>query len=159
MTSASEGPGHKELKGTADTKSSQVTANSPSVRRTDSEPAILSLRASSVIYKKRRKKKRRYSSGLKQLQQVERGAIKASGRLARAIDRGLRTYRNREDRSSRKRRDGAIRDGLKNWSRAVGRTLRVASRAPNDFTRRFNSKQFSRQVRDTLRAFSRPLFG
>jgi hypothetical protein len=80
----------------------------------------------------KKKKKRKYSKGLKDLQQLERGVSKAMHRLAGSVDEGLRTWRKATERSARAQRDGAIRDALKNYAKATSRGLRVASWVPLD---------------------------
>jgi len=104
------------------------------------------------------KKKRRTSRGLRDVQNLERGVTRSGETVARAVMRGLKRYDRLRDKSSRRKRDGAIRDALDNWSRAVGRTLRVGSDAPYDFTKEINTKRFSRQLRDTVRMFTLPIF-
>jgi hypothetical protein len=103
-----------------------------------------------------KKRRRKYSRGLKTTQRIERGVTKSTRRIARAISTGLGTYVERRDKSSRKRRDGAIRDGLKNWSKAVGKTMRKASNAPNDLTRAFDTKAVRRSVKFMARAIPLP---
>jgi hypothetical protein len=111
------------------------------------------------VFEVRRKRgKKKYSRGLKDVQRFEDGLTTAAKRLSRAVEKGLRTYRKRRNKSARKRKDGAIRDGLDNLSIGLGRTLRVASDAPYDFTRKVNSKRFSRDLRNTLRFFTLPFF-
>ena len=111
------------------------------------------------VFEVRRKRgKKKYSRGLKDVQRFEDGLTTAAKRLSRAVEKGLRVYRKRRNKSARKRKDGAIRDGLDNLSIGLGRTLRVASDAPYDFTRKVNSKRFSRDLRNTLRFFTLPFF-
>jgi hypothetical protein len=106
----------------------------------------------------KKRKKKKYSRGLKDAQRLEDGLSQASQRLGRSVERGLRTYRKRRNKSARRRKDGAIRDGLENVSIGFGRTLRVASDAPYDVARKINSKSFSRRLRNTIRAFTLPVF-
>ena len=124
--------------------------------RTPAQP----VRTASVgsVYTKKKRKKRRYSRGLKDVQNLERGLTRASKRISRALDRGLSRYIRLRDRSSRRKRDGAIRDVLKNASRALGRGLRAGSNAPYDLIRDINTKRFSRRLRDTVRYLTPPLF-
>jgi hypothetical protein len=104
----------------------------------------------SVVYekgKKRKKKgKRRYSRRLKTTQKLERGVSKAQRRLASAVLRGVDKWRSDRDRSARKRKDGAVRDAVKNAMRAVGKTLSVASKAPSDFVDVAKPKLRTRRV-------------
>lgn len=102
--------------------------------------------------------KKKYSRGLKDIQRLEDGLSQAARRLGRATERGLDTYRTRRNKSARRKKDGPIRDGLENVSIGFGRALRVASDAPYDVARKVNSKKFSRQLRNTIRLFSLPLF-
>jgi hypothetical protein len=170
-TSSSGSQGRGETTGEAGSEV-DATANPPAV---EAAPSQASASASpqramgpyatlvpglvyNIDYKKGKRKKRRYSSGLKEVQKAELGLVKASQRLSRAAERGLRTYRKRRDKSARKRKDGAIRDALENWSRGLGRALRVGSRAPSDFAKEVNTGKFSRQLRDTIRLITPPLF-
>lgn len=103
-----------------------------------------------------KKKKRRSSRGLRTVRNVERGTRRSTKRVSKAVFRGLARFDRLQDKSSRKKRDGAIRDALENWSRAMGKTLRVSSNAPYDFVREVNTKRFSRQLRDLVRVFTIP---
>src|SRR5262245_48557828 len=95
---------------------------------------------SAVIIERKKKKKRKYSRGLGSLQRAERGFAKANARVAQAVASGLSEYYRRDNRSSRKRRDGAIRDGVRNWSEALSKALRRGARAPRDFADAFDSR-------------------
>ncbi|MCP4655186.1 MAG: hypothetical protein GY856_07175, partial [bacterium] len=64
---------------------------------------------------------------------------------------GLTEFRKQSNRSSRRRRDGAILDALDNWSRAVGETVRKSANAPYDFTKMIGSRRIGRQVRAVSR--------
>ena len=113
-----------------------------------------------IVYRigKKKKSNRRYTRGLKQPQKLERGIAKATSRVARALSRGAGDYWDRSQKSSGKKRDGAIRDALENWSRALGKTGRVASRAPNDVIKRVNTKPVSRAIRQAVRLVVPPFF-
>lgn len=104
-----------------------------------------------------KKKKRKYSRGLRTVQDAERGLARASATLGKAVARGLSVYRKRSNKSSRKKRDGAIRDGIENWTRAMSRGMRVASKAPYQFVRRVNRRRVSKQIRDAVRLLTPPL--
>ena len=127
----------------------------------DRPGAVQIILTAPVVYDFRSKKgrrKKKYSRGLKDVQRLEDGLSQASQRLGRAIERGLRTYRRRRNKSARRKKDGPIRDGLENVSIGFGRALRVASDAPYDVARKVNSKRFSRNLRNTVRFFTLPLF-
>jgi hypothetical protein len=111
-----------------------------------------------VIEKKKKKKKRRYTRGMRTMQEFEMGTTRATQRLGKAISKGLSVYRRRRNKSSRKRRDGSIRDVVENVGKAVSRGMRSGSNAPYQFAKAVNSRRFSKQVRDALRMVAPPLF-
>jgi hypothetical protein len=102
------------------------------------------------------KRKRKYSRGLKDAQRWEHGIAKGSRRVGRAVYEGLDLYLERRDRSADKRRDGAIRDALKNWSKAASKTLREAADAPYDVFKAFNTKSVRRTVKFGVRSLALP---
>jgi hypothetical protein len=104
----------------------------------------------------RSERKPKYSRDLKDVQRLERGVAKASRRVGRAVYEGLDLYLERRDRSADKRRDGAIRDALKNWSKGWSKTLREASDAPYDVFKAFNTKAVRRTVKFGVRSFAFP---
>lgn len=105
---------------------------------------------------KKKKKKRKYTRGLRDLQISERKLAKASRRVARAVASGVSTYYERDKRSSRKKRDGAIRDALENWAKGLGKTMRRSSSAPYDIAKAFNTKTIRRNVRTAVRFLAPP---
>jgi len=111
-----------------------------------------------VTYKTKDKKKRRYSKNLKTMQEFERGFARAGDRVADAVAKGMERYRERSKESARKRKDGALVDFVSNLGKAAGKTARIASRAPNDFLKRANSKRVSKQVRDSVKVLMPPIF-
>src|SRR5579864_4202014 len=111
-----------------------------------------------VNRKKKNKKKRRYTRGLRTTQEFEMGATRATQQIGKAVARGLSVYRKRRNKSSRKRRDGALRDIVENVGKAMSRGLRSGSNAPYQFAKAVNSRRFSKQVRDAFRLVAPPLF-
>ncbi len=84
---------------------------------------------------KKKKKKKKYSSRrAKRAAKVQDGQVKGLHRVVRAAEGGIGEWRKQRDKSARKHKDGALRDGLKNRAKAVGKFLRQASRAPADVT-------------------------
>jgi hypothetical protein len=111
-----------------------------------------------IVYRaSKRKGKRKYTNGLKNIQKLERGMAHASERISHGLDRGFSRFRSRTDASSKKKRDGAIVDAARNFGKGAGRTLRTASKAPNDVLKHVNTKWVTRQVRKAMRAL--PLLG
>lgn len=109
-----------------------------------------------VLEKKKKKKKRKYTRGLKGIQRLQRGAARSSWRIGDAVADGLKEFRKRNDRSSRKRRDGALRDTFKNLSRGAGEVLRGSGKAPYDFARRLPNRAIWRQVRPAVQFLAWP---
>ena len=104
-----------------------------------------------ITRKKKKKKKRKYSKGLKDVQRMERRATDASHRLARAVADGLSTYRKERNKSSRKKRDGAVVDFIPNAAEGLSKSMRVASRVPVDVAKAVNTKRVRRQMRAVVR--------
>jgi hypothetical protein len=103
-----------------------------------------------------KKRKRRYSRDLEGMQRWGRAASKASRRVARAVAAGLDTWYDRSERSALARRDGALRDSMKNLSKAVSKTVAEASMAPADLLAPLDSKRGRRVARAVARAFVPP---
>lgn len=101
--------------------------------------------------KKKKKKKPRYARGTKDVQTANRGLMKASARLARAVAVGMTSYFDRSEKSARKRRDGANRDLAKNVTKALSKSIRRASEAPFDIARRLPNVTLNRQFRAGVR--------
>lgn len=104
-----------------------------------------------------KRKKRRYSKGLKEIQQFERSLSKASTRVARAVAKGMETYRKRSATSALKKRDGALRDFSVNFADGLGKTMRVLSGVPSDLAKAVNTPRARKRMRRQLRAASRVL--
>lgn len=109
-----------------------------------------------VLEKKKKRKKRKYTRGLKGIQRFQLGGARASWRIGDAVADGLKEFRKRNDRSSRKRRDGALRDTFKNMSRAAGEVLRGSGKAPYDLARRLPNRAIWRQVRPAVQFLAWP---
>jgi Family of unknown function (DUF6312) len=130
----------------------ESAAAAPSVEAvvTDAPTTGLSLkgrRKPIVVRVKGGRKKRKYSRSLKGLQKSMRNSTKGGNRMAKAITAGLKLYTKRADKSSKKRRDGMIRDLLKNTASGFGKTLRKSSRVPSIFAKSVSGKMVRRRMR------------
>lgn len=96
--------------------------------------------------KKKKGRKKKYSRGLKDVQKVEVGLSRSAERLAEAVADGLGRYRKRRDRSAGKKRDGAVRDAIRNIGRGAEKGLRSASKAPSDLADELSAKRITRLV-------------
>ena len=103
-----------------------------------------------------KKKKRRYSFGLGTVQHLERGVARSLETVSKGVARTFSEYSERSDKSARKKRDGALRDGIENWTKALSKGMRIAGDAPYDFVKQINRGPGSKQVRDTVRLLTPP---
>lgn len=101
-----------------------------------------------IVYEYRKKRgKKRYSKGTKDLQVCERGFSRSLERVADAVAAGLGRYRRRRNRSANRKKDGAIKDFVRNVGRGAEKALRTGSKAPTDLTRRVTAKRLRRATR------------
>ncbi|HXT21475.1 MAG TPA: hypothetical protein VN811_05710 [Thermoanaerobaculia bacterium] len=91
-------------------------------------------------------RKKRYSSGLKDGQKLEEGASRAAQRVAQAVADGFGEYRRRRDRSAERKKDGAVKDFVRNLGRGAEEALRTGAKAPTDLTRYLTKKRLTRLV-------------
>jgi len=108
-----------------------------------------------VVEVERKRRKRRYTRGVHDVQTTNRGFVKASRRLVRAVARGMSTYLKESDKSARKKRDGAMRDFNLNVADAIGTSLRQASGITADLARSLNTRGWRRSMRRSLKASAR----
>jgi len=117
------------------------------------------LTAPLVVYdwgKKGKRRRKKYSRGLKTIQRSEDGLSLAGRRLGDAVESGFRSYRKRRNKSARRKKDGPIRDILRNSTGGLSQFLSVGSDIPYDFARKLNNRRFGKQVRDTVQFFTAP---
>jgi hypothetical protein len=97
-----------------------------------------------IVRDAKKKGKKRYSRPLKAVQKRMDGMLRVSNRLSSAISKGIVEFRDRSNKSSKKKKDGMLRDLFKNSAEGVGETLRVSSRLPGDFIKVLRPKWFKR---------------
>lgn len=138
-----------------------LTQDQPTVVVTSAEPLVKQpslldrLRAGRpTVFNVKKRGKRRYSKELKGAQIAMRDLTRLSTRIASAVADGMREFRKRESRSSFQKKDGALRDVLKNSARGLRKTLRGASEAPLDLARAVHPGR----ARKRLRRLRRRLF-
>ncbi len=107
-----------------------------------------------IVLKARKKKKRRYSRGLGDLQRVTRGFSKLNARAARAYATGFDTFYKASDKSSLKKRDGALRDLSRNLGKAASKSLRKSSRLPSDAALILSTGSSRRAIRRQIKVIS-----
>ena len=112
-----------------------------------------------VVEKRKKKRKRKYSRGTRGLQELSDGLTKASFRVPNAVAKGLDEFYDRSRKSSKKRRDGAFRDLLRNGARGADRFFRQFGKAPNDVARKVRTRRVWKQTRGLVSAAVWPLTG
>jgi len=132
----------------------QEPAPTPPQQTTDTVPPVAPPLAVGAVVKPG-KKKRKYSRGLKDLQQLQRTVSRTSTRVARAVAKGMATYRKRSNKSARKKRDGALRDFGVNFAAGLSKTMQILSAVPSDLAAGLNTKRTRKRLRRQLRATSR----
>ncbi len=132
--------------------------NQPPSRSQSGPPA---LEAPSHVYisvgePKKKKKKRGSSRSSRRLIDIENRASKALRRVSKAVDKGVKTYREQRDKSARKRRDGALVDSYQNA--AVGIAEAVANSSPvlTDFAKALNTRSRRKQIKRLVRVLPIP---
>jgi len=89
---------------------------------------------------------KKYSRGLKEPQKLEASFSRAAARLARAVADGVDEYRSGSDKSARKKRDGAIRDAVRNLGRGLEEALTTGAKVPTDLTKDVSLRRLARLI-------------
>ena len=76
--------------------------------------------------------KPKHSRRVRKWQKADKGVSRAVSDLARAVSKGVDTWRRESEKSQDRRRNGAARDAMKNLGKAVSKFAKVASRVPED---------------------------
>jgi len=95
----------------------------------------------------KKRKKRKYSSGTKPMQEFLFGLSKAGYRTGNSLSKGLGTFVKRSRKSSRKKRDGMMRDSLRNLSLGISDGFATLGKAPWDLARRISTRRAWRTFR------------
>ena len=98
-----------------------------------------------------KKKKKKYSRGFKELQVWDRNFAKSAQKLARAVDRGLTRYAKLQDKSARKRRDGALKTYSKDATRGLQKMIQESAKALPAVRDAAIPKRVERQIRKTAK--------
>lgn len=84
--------------------------------------------------KKKEKNKKTYSNrASRSYQELEAGVTKSARRVAKAVREALNVYEEAREESALKKKDGALKDMLRNQSKALREGLPIAAEAPADF--------------------------
>jgi len=103
-----------------------------------------------------RRKKRGSSKASRRLIDVENRVSKSLHRVTKAVNRGVTTYRDKRDKSERRRRDGALVDFYENA--AVGLSEAIAESSPvlTDVAKALNTRGRRKLFRRLIRSFPVP---
>ena len=104
------------------------------------------------------KEKRKYSRRMRSSQEIERGVSRAAASLGDAVAATFNTSKDRSKKSSYKKRDGAVKDALRNWTKAYSKGMKKASNAPYQVVKAVNTSKASKQIRDAMKMVSPPMF-
>jgi len=99
------------------------------------------------VRKKGKKKKKKYTRGTKGIQRLALGVTDALYRSANSVAKAEKTISKRSKKSSRKKKDGLVRDSLRNASRGIGDGFTELGKAPNEIARRIGTGQVRRAFR------------
>ena len=100
-----------------------------------------------------RKKKKGSSRAARRLEDIENRASRSLHRVTKAVNRGVLTYREKRDRSERKRRDGALVDFCVNVATGVSEAVADSTPVLTDIAKAFSTRRRRKQVRKLVRSF------
>ena len=100
----------------------------------------------------RRRKKRGSSRQSRRLADIENRATKSVRRVTKAVNRGVSTYRDKRDKSQRKRRDGALVDSYENAAVGVAEAVANSSPVLTDIAKAINTRRRRKSIRGLLRS-------
>jgi len=103
-----------------------------------------------------KKRKRRYTAGVESIQIFERAMALSLETVSEGMAKTLNVYNERSQKSSKDKRDGALRAGLQNWSTAVGKGMSVAGDAPSTFIRAVTKGENGKGLRKLARILLPP---
>lgn len=101
--------------------------------------------------KGKKKKKRGSSRAARRLEDIESRVSKSVNRVSKGVNQGVVLYRDKRDKSARKRRDGALTDFGNNVARGVSKAVRKSSPAVIDVAKAMNTRRLRKRVRRGLR--------
>ncbi|MEM7482785.1 MAG: hypothetical protein AAF481_16545 [Acidobacteriota bacterium] len=108
------------------------------------------------VTSKGKKKKKKYSRGFKELQVWDRNFAKSVQKLARAVDRGLARYNRLQEKSARKRRDGALKTYSKDATRGLQKMIQESAKSLPAIRDAAIPKRVERQIRKTAKVVLQP---
>jgi hypothetical protein len=125
------------------------TTVSPAPSTTELKAEGKPIISSAIVFelKTKNRNRRRFSSGTKDTQRLSLGLSKSAYRVANSFAEGFWTFSDRSEQSSRRRRDGVVRDSLRNASKGVEKGFNELGRAPGEIARRISGRNVWRTFR------------
>jgi hypothetical protein len=108
-----------------------------------------------LVLKRVRKGGKRYTRGSKGPQRLGLGLAKASRRTAEALASGLETFDRKSRKSAKKKRDGMLRDSVKNAARGLADSLKELRRAPRALAESVGTRRLWRRGRKIIKGLGR----
>jgi hypothetical protein len=102
--------------------------------------------------KKRKKRNKKYTRGTKGWQRLTLGLSRAGYRSANSVARGFNIFQRRSNRSMRRKRNGLVRDSLRNLTRGFGSAASELGRAPFQVARQISTRRPRRLLRQFVPA-------
>jgi hypothetical protein len=112
-----------------------------------------------IVKLKRRKKKAKYTKGLKELQVAFRRGTKVTDQVTDAVSVGVGQFEKKSKASSRKRKNGILRDIVPNAASGVSKGLRRSSKVPALAAKFVSDRGFGQRLVDGMRWLVRRLRG
>ena len=109
-----------------------------------------------IVEPRKRKKKRGSSKTSRRLEDIENRVSKSLRRVSKAVDRGVKTYRDKRDRSERRRRDGALVDSYENAAVGVSEAISNSSPVLTDIAKAINTRRRRKEIRRFVRGLPVP---
>jgi hypothetical protein len=121
-----------------------VTHAKNDAKKSDNAKVITTPIVLEAVGNKRKRKKKKYTKGTKGAQRLTLGLSDALFRSANSLAKGAKTFSKRSKKSSRKKRDGLVRDSLRNASRGIADDFNELGKAPNAIAKRIGTGQVRR---------------
>jgi hypothetical protein len=102
----------------------------------------------------KKKKKARRTRELKTIQCAENRLTKSGRILAKALEKGFRTYRDERKDSAEKRKDGALVDFVDNFATGFKKGQKKAAPASEKIITAFSTKRTKKQFRRAVRSLT-----
>ena len=97
------------------------------------------------------KRKKGSSRSARRLEDIDLRLSKATHRISKAVEKGIRTYRENRDESAAKRRDGALTDFVQNAAEGISDAIADSSRAITDVAKIVDRKRVRKNIRRMAR--------